>query len=89
VAARNLSNGCVRLEDAQRFGRWLLGREPIPPGSEPEIRAQLPQGVPIFLTYITAQANNGQITYLKDIYGWDRMATQRIASAGSSAGGAQ
>ena len=89
VASRNLSNGCVRLEDAQRFGRWLLGREPIPPGSEPEIRAQLPQGVPIYLTYITAQASNGQITYLKDIYGWDRAATQRIASAGSSAGGAQ
>ena len=23
-ADRNLSNGCVRLEDASRFGRWLL-----------------------------------------------------------------
>ena len=25
---RILSNGCVRLEDARRFGRWLLGNEP-------------------------------------------------------------
>ena len=24
---RNLSNGCVRLEDAPRFARWLLGNE--------------------------------------------------------------
>ena len=26
-AERNLSNGCVRLEDAPRFARWLLGDE--------------------------------------------------------------
>ena len=26
---RALSNGCIRLEDAKRLGRWLLGREPV------------------------------------------------------------
>ena len=25
---RDLSNGCIRLEDASRLGRWLLGRDP-------------------------------------------------------------
>jgi len=30
------SNGCVRLEDAQRFGRWLLGTDPVAPSSVPE-----------------------------------------------------
>jgi len=79
-SARNLSNGCVRVEDAKRLGRWLLGREPVPPGSEPEIRVQMPRGVPIFLTYLTAQPKDGKVTYVADIYGWDKSGTTRVAS---------
>ncbi len=79
-SSRDLSNGCVRVEDAQRFGRWLLGREPVPPGTDPEIPVQMPSGVPIFLTYITAQPSGGQLTFLKDVYGWDRPGAQ-IASS--------
>lgn len=79
VASRDLSNGCVRVEDAQRLGRWLLGREPVAPGSQPEIQVQMPRGVPIYLTYITAQPRDGQLTFLKDIYGWDRPGA-RVAS---------
>ena len=75
-ADRADSNGCVRVEDAQRFARWLLGREPVAPGTDPEIPVQMPQGVPIYLTYITAQPANGQITYVKDVYGWDRPGAQ-------------
>ena len=69
---RNLSNGCVRVEDARRLGRWLLGQDPVSPGTEPETRVQLPRGTPIFLTYITAQVRDGKITYLPDLYGWDQ-----------------
>jgi murein L,D-transpeptidase YcbB/YkuD len=79
-ASRNLSNGCVRVEDAQRLGRWLLGREPVAPGPEPEIRVQMPKGVPIILTYLTAQARDGKLSYLPDIYGWDKAQAQQIAS---------
>ena len=32
---RNLSHGCVRLEDAPRLARWLLGKDP-PAASVPE-----------------------------------------------------
>lgn len=79
-ADRADSNGCVRVEDAQRFARWLLGREPVAPGSEAEIPVQMPQGVPIILTYITAQPSpGGQITWARDVYGWDRPGAQ-IAS---------
>ena len=74
------SNGCVRLEDARRFARWLLGREPVAPGTDPEIPVQMPAGVPIFLTYITAQPSaGGQITWARDVYGWDKPGAQ-IAS---------
>ena len=76
LANRNLSNGCVRVEDARRLGTWLIGHEPVSPGSTPELRVQLPRPTPIFLTYITAQVNNGQISYLPDVYGWDRQAPQ-------------
>ena len=72
LANRNLSNGCVRVEDAKRLGRWLLGHDPVSPGSEPELRVQLPGPTPIYLTYITAQVKDGKISYLPDLYGWDR-----------------
>lgn len=78
---RNLSNGCVRVEDAKRLGHWLLGRDPVPPGSEPEIRVQMPQGVPIILTYLTAQPRDGKLTYLADIYGWDKPQAQQLAAS--------
>lgn len=70
-ANRALSNGCVRLEDARRFGRWLLGNEPTPPGTDAEIQVQLPKGVPIYLTYTTAQVRDGKIAYFGDPYRLD------------------
>ena len=70
-ANRNLSNGCVRLEDARRFGRWLLGTEPTPPGTDAEIQVQLPRGVPVYLTYTTAQVRDGKIAYFADPYRLD------------------
>jgi murein L,D-transpeptidase YcbB/YkuD len=76
LANRNLSNGCVRVEDAKRLGRWLLGHDPVSPGSTPELRVQLPQPTAIYLTYITAQAKDGKLSYLPDLYGWDRQAPQ-------------
>jgi murein L,D-transpeptidase YcbB/YkuD len=69
--SRDLSNGCIRLEDADRLGRWLLGREPRSDSPDPEQHALLPSPVPIYITYLTAQANGGQLTFLDDIYGLD------------------
>lgn len=80
LANRNLSNGCVRVEDAKRLGRWLLGQDPVAPGSDAETRVQLPKGTPIYLTYITAQVKDGKVSYLRDIYGWDRQAPQFAAA---------
>ena len=66
---RTLSHGCIRLQDAERLGRWLMGREPQAASSEPEQNVLLPSPVPIYLTYLTAQVEGGQLSYLDDIYG--------------------
>jgi murein L,D-transpeptidase YcbB/YkuD len=68
---RDLSHGCIRLQDAERLGRWLLGREPEATSSEPEQNVLLPKPVPIYVTYMTAQVQNGQLSYVDDIYGRD------------------
>ena len=81
LANRNLSNGCVRVEDAKRLGRWLIGQEPVSPGSDAEIRVQLPRSTPIYLTYITAQVKDGKLSYMRDIYGWDSAPPTQFASS--------
>lgn len=53
---RNLSNGCIRLEDAPRLARWLLGRDPDLESAAPEQHVPLPSAVPIIIAYLGAQA---------------------------------
>jgi murein L,D-transpeptidase YcbB/YkuD len=56
LAERNLSNGCVRLEDAPRFARWLLGDDPPLATAAPEQQVALPAAVPIAIAYLDARA---------------------------------
>jgi murein L,D-transpeptidase YcbB/YkuD len=80
-AARLQSNGCVRLEDAPRFSRWLFnGRPPSPKGARPEQKVNLPSPVPLYITYLTAVPSGSSIVYFDDFYGKDRAALPRIAS---------
>jgi len=68
---RNLSHGCVRLEDAEALGRWLLGRDPQVATNAPEQNVMLPTPVPIYVTYLTAQVDGGQLRFTEDVYGRD------------------
>lgn len=77
---RDLSNGCIRLEDAERLGRWLLGREPSSSSAEPEQHVLLPRPVPIFVTYLTAHAEDGQLTLIDDVYGRDVQSAATLAA---------
>jgi len=68
---RQLSNGCVRLEDADRLGRWLLGTQvsKIPAGKERKL--DLPTLVPVYITYLTAVPSENGIAFRSDVYGRD------------------
>ena len=80
-AARLQSSGCVRLEDAPRFARWLFnGRPPSPKGARPEQKVNLPSPVPIYLTYLTAVPSGTSIVYFDDFYGKDRAQARQVAS---------
>ena len=68
---RALSNGCIRLQDAKRFAEWLYMGQGIPDIDAPESHDTLPQGVPVFVTYMTAQAIDGSMSYAADVYGFD------------------
>ena len=79
-AARLQSNGCVRLEDAPRLERWLFnGRPPSWKGARPEQKVNLPQPIPVYLTYLTAVPSGTSIVYFDDFYGKDRSETRRFA----------
>jgi len=76
---RNLSHGCIRLQDAERLGRWLLGRNPQATSSDPEQNVLLPAPVPIYVTYLTAHVDGGQLAFVDDIYGRDTQSLQVAA----------
>ncbi len=65
---RHLSAGCVRLEDADRFGRWLLGK-PLPKvGKQAEQRISAPQPVAIYITHLTALPTESGIVFRPETY---------------------
>ena len=80
-AGRLESNGCVRLEDAARFARWLFnGRPPQTKGARPEQRVDLPAPVPLYITYLTAVPSGTSIVYFPDFYGKDRAEARQFAA---------
>lgn len=80
-AARLFSAGCVRLQAAPRLAKWLYGKPLVIRSKRPEQKVPLPQPVPVYLTYLTAAPENGQVTYRTDVYQRD------IAQLAAFAGG--
>jgi len=79
---RLYSSGCVRLEDAERLGRWLFGG-PMPVASQTEERFDLPAIVPVYITYLTLEPGpDGQLAVSGDAYGRDRPAQPALAIEG-------
>ena len=83
-----ISNGCVRVEDYQRFAAWLFdGR--IPQGSNPKVEQDvpLPQPVPVYMTYLTVQPTSSGVRFLADPYGRDAALLDRFGERLASARG--
>jgi murein L,D-transpeptidase YcbB/YkuD len=67
---RWISNGCIRLEDADRFAKWLFGH--VPKGQGPtEENVDLPAPVPVYVTYMTAEAGPDGPKFRGDPYNRD------------------
>ena len=69
---RFLSHGCIRLERPDALASWLLGPDAAPPSGEPEQLVRVKTGVPIYLSYLTAEPGaDGTIAFAEDVYGLD------------------
>ena len=81
---RWISNGCIRLEDADRLARWLFGE--VPKGRDPKVEENidLPQPVPVYVTYLTAEAGPAGAKFRKDPYDRDPALLARYFSEGES-----
>ena len=74
---RHLSNGCVRLEDYQRFARWVFGFVPAASVGV-EQRFNLPRPMPIYMTYLTVSAGPNGVVFRPDPYGLDALAMPQM-----------
>ena len=68
---RWISNGCVRVEDAHRLATWLFGAMPVGRDPDVEERVDLPDPVPVFMTYFTAAATRDGVVFRADPYDRD------------------
>lgn len=65
---RWISNGCIRLEDSNRFAKWLMGGLPSVPDPDRPQRVDLQAPVPVYISYLTAAATPQGVTFRADPY---------------------
>ena len=85
LAGRASSNGCIRLEDAPRFARWLFGdNPPVASGAMPDESARLPTPVSLYVAYLTAEPTGLGVKYAKDVYSLDPVVSASATAATST-----
>ena len=65
---RWISNGCIRVEDAHRLATWLMGGLPKAPDPDRPMRVNMPEPVPVYITYLTAAATPTGVVFRNDPY---------------------
>jgi murein L,D-transpeptidase YcbB/YkuD len=84
---RALSHGCVRVKEFMKLADFLVRNDTLrfPPDTlrswitrrEKHVVSGFPR-VPIFIRYFTCEAKNGKIKFYNDIYGEDRLLSERF-----------
>jgi murein L,D-transpeptidase YcbB/YkuD len=76
-----ISNGCVRLEDYKRLARFLFDGS-VPQGRDPKVEehVDLPQKIPVYMTYLTVQPTADGVEFLEDHYGRDAHLMERYGA---------
>ena len=78
---RRLSSGCVRVEDAERLAQWLFRDRDIMDGTfKPDQRIDVPEPIPVYITYFTAVPQSGEIRFHKDAYRRDGELLARLGT---------
>lgn len=86
---RGFSHGCVRVEEPIRLAEYLLRNKPGWNRSKimetvnlrKELAVRLKQPLPVYLVYITAQADaDGNVHFYDDLYGHDAKLSQEYFS---------
>lgn len=92
---RDLSHGCVRVQDPEALANWVLRKQPewtaervrdALNGDAEDRVVTLPTPIPVYLVYVTAVApGDGTVHYFDDIYGHDALlqaALDEVSGAG-------
>jgi murein L,D-transpeptidase YcbB/YkuD len=76
-----ISNGCVRLEDYKRLAKFLFDGV-VPQGKNPKVEqhVDLPDPVPVYMTYLTVQPTADGVQFLEDHYGRDAHLMERYGA---------
>ena len=85
---RWISNGCIRLQDADRLQKWVFGRRQEANG-EPEERVDVPDPVPVYITYFTVAPTKDGVAFRPDRYNRDEKLLARVKLDGVESASAQ
>ena len=80
-AARFDSAGCVRVQYPRWLTDWLLGRSVrLDKARTPDQRYDLPEPVPVYILYLTAQPTSKGLVFARDIYQRDTALAAELAA---------
>ena len=79
---RWISNGCIRLEDADRLQKWVFRKVPKPSGA-PDERVDVPDPVPVYITYFTVAPTKDGVAFRPDRYDRDEKLLARVKLDGA------
>jgi len=74
---RWISNGCIRLQDADRLQKWLFGKVPATSG-DPDERVDVPNPVAVYITYFTVAPTDDGVVFRPDRYNRDEKLLARV-----------